>query len=170
VSFRITVLRHDHAIEQVRLDRLADAGTHCIFKPADIDGQKHVGGARCAFRFHALFETAARRNDVDLDAGILGESLEQRLDQFLLAIGIDVDVAILRHGGGGDCDADGSQEGVTHGGGFHGSAPIDKGRGQRRQHATRRAVVARTGVIRAVVATEPGAWRQLKNARDINIL
>ncbi len=55
------------------------------------------------------------RDHIDLDAGVLGEGIEQRLDQLRLAIGVDIDFAGLRESalsdeGGGKID-----EGETRG-------------------------------------------------------
>ncbi len=82
VPFRIAVLRGDDLVQRGGLDRLGDAALHGFFKPPDIDGEQHVRRAVGAFRLDALLEAVARRNDVDLDAGILGEGVKQRLDQF----------------------------------------------------------------------------------------
>ena len=41
----------------------------------------------------------AGRDDVDLDAGVLGEGIEQRLDQLGFAIGVDVDLAVSADAG-----------------------------------------------------------------------
>ena len=95
VAFRIAVLRRHHLVEHVRLDRLRDAGLHRVLEPADVDGEQHVGRAVGALGLDALLEAGACRDDVDLDAGVLGEGIEQRLDQLALAIGVDVDLARL---------------------------------------------------------------------------
>ena len=83
------------------LDRLGDAGAHRLFEPADVDGEQHVGRAVGAFGLDALLEAVGGGDDVDLDAGVLGEGVEQRLDQLGLAIGVDVDLAGLRERGAG---------------------------------------------------------------------
>ena len=92
----IAVLRRHDLVDHHRLDRLGDAGLHGVVEAAEIDRQQHVGGAVGAFRLHALLEPRTRRDDVDLDAGVLGEGVEQRLDQLGFAIGVDVDLAVRR--------------------------------------------------------------------------
>src|SRR6185295_17975749 len=54
-------------------------------------------------RLHALLESRTRRDDIDLDAGILGEGVEQRLDQLGFAIGVDVDFAVGGRRRGSEC-------------------------------------------------------------------
>ena len=51
-----------------------------------------------AFGLDALLEAGARRDHVDLDLGVLGEGIEQRLDQLVLARAVDVDLVGLRGG------------------------------------------------------------------------
>ena len=94
VSIGIAILRRHDLVDHHRLDRLGDAGLHGLVDAADVDRQQHVGGAVGAFRLHALLEARTRRDDVDLDAGVLGEGVEQRLDQLGFAIGVDVDLAV----------------------------------------------------------------------------
>ena len=86
-------LRH-RLLEHCGLDRLRDAGVDRVLQPRDVDGEQHVGRRVRAFGLDALLEPGACRDHVDLDAGVLGEGFEQRLDQFLLAIRIDVDLAL----------------------------------------------------------------------------
>ena len=82
----------DHLVERRGLDRLRDAGIDRFLQPRDVDGEQQVGGRVRAFGLDALLQPRACRDHVDLDAGVLGEGLEQRLDQFLLAIRVDVDL------------------------------------------------------------------------------
>ena len=91
-------LRH-RLLEHGGLDRLRDAGIDRVLQPRHVDGQQHVGRRVRAFGLDALLEAGARRDHVDLDAGVLGEGLEQRLDQLLLAIRIDVDLALWASAG-----------------------------------------------------------------------
>ena len=56
----------------------------------------------------ALGEPALDEDGVRLDAGLLGEGVEERLDQAGLAGRVDVDLAALGEGGGGD---DGEERG-----------------------------------------------------------
>ncbi len=113
VAVRVAKARRDDLVELVGIDRLRDVRLHGIVQAADIDGQQHVGRAVGAFGLDALLEAGARRDDIDLDAGVLGESVDQRLDQFRLAIGVDIDLARLRqHRSAGDGDdADSAQGG-----------------------------------------------------------
>ena len=95
VTVGIAVLRRHDLVERLRLDRLRHAGLHRFVHAADIDRQQHVGRAVGALGLHALLEPGTGRNDVDLDAGIGGEGVEQRLDQLGFAVGIDVDLTVV---------------------------------------------------------------------------
>ena len=82
---------------------------HGGFDPADVDREQHVGRAVGAFGLDALLEPVGRGHDVDLDAGVLGEGVEQRLDQLGFTVGVDVDLALrerltCRHARRGDCE------------------------------------------------------------------
>ena len=86
--------RHD-LIEYVGLDWLRDAGPHGVLDPPDIDGEQYIRGAVGALGLDALFEARACRDDIDLDAGIPAEGIEQRLNELALAVSVDIDVARL---------------------------------------------------------------------------
>ena len=62
---------------------------------ADIDGEQHVGRAVAPLGLDALDQTLLGEDHIDLDAGLVGERLEQRIDQVRLAVGIDIDLASL---------------------------------------------------------------------------
>ena len=94
----IAVLRRHDLVDHDGLDRLGDAGLHGLVHAADVDRQQHVGRAVGALGLHALLEPRTCRDDVDLDAGVLGEGVEQRLDQLGFAVGVDVDFAAVGRG------------------------------------------------------------------------
>jgi len=98
VAFRIAELRGHDLVERGRHDRLGDPGLYCFFEAADIDREQDVGGAVLAFGLDALLQAGARRNDVDLDAGVLGEGVEQRLDQLRFTIAVNIDLALGERG------------------------------------------------------------------------
>jgi hypothetical protein len=79
VALGIAVLRRNELVEHVGLDRLGDAGPNGLLDPGDIDGEQDVCRTVRALGLDALLGAGARRDDVDLDAARLGESVEQRL-------------------------------------------------------------------------------------------
>ncbi len=89
------------------MDRLPDAGILGLHQIADIDGEQHVGRAVPSFRGHALDQTLLGEDHVDLDAGLLGEVFEQRVDEIGLAVGIDIHLAGIGGRGG---EVEGSSE------------------------------------------------------------
>jgi len=98
-------LRSYDLVQQLGLDRLGDSRPHRLLEPSDIDGEQDVRGAVRAFGLDALLEAGACRDNVDFDSGILGERLEQRLNELAFAVGVHVDIARLGDGGpaGNDC-------------------------------------------------------------------
>ena len=80
------------------MDRLADAGIDGLREVANIDGEQHVRRAVSSFGGHALDQAFLGEDHIDLDAGLRGEVLEQRIDQIWLAIGIDIDLAGIFRG------------------------------------------------------------------------
>src|SRR6476469_8625681 len=124
VPLRIAVLRGYDLVQQFGLDRLGDSRPYRLLEPPDIDGEQNIRRAVGAFGLDALLEAGAGRDDVDLDAGILGERVEQRLDQFAFAVGVHVDVARLgkRRAAGDDCAyGDASPRQRAHANEFHGN-------------------------------------------------
>jgi hypothetical protein len=104
VPLGIAILgRHDF-IEHIGFDRLRDAGSHGVLDAPDIDGEQHIRGAVGALGLDALFEARACGDDVDLDAGVPGEGVEQRLDELALAISVDIDIAGLGERGASSSD------------------------------------------------------------------
>ena len=83
------------------MDRLRDAGVGRLGEIADIDGEQDVGWAVAPLGLDALDQPLLGEDHIDLDAGLRGELLEQRIDQVRLAVGIDIDLARL--GGRNDC-------------------------------------------------------------------
>ena len=78
------------------IDVICDMVTSSLIAKADVDGEQEVGGRVRAFGLDALFEPRACRDHVDLDFGVLGEGVEQRLEQLLLARAVNVDLVGLR--------------------------------------------------------------------------
>src|SRR5690554_3353086 len=70
------------------IDRLGDAGFHQIEQIADVDGHQDIGRRLVALGLHTLDQAVLHEYGVDLDAGVFGEFVEQRLDQTWLACGI----------------------------------------------------------------------------------
>ena len=80
-------------------DRLRQARILGFREAARIDSEQQVGGAVLPFGGQPLVEARRCVDHVGLDARLVRERLEQRIDQLRFAIGIDVDLT-LRHGGG----------------------------------------------------------------------
>jgi hypothetical protein len=95
MALRVAILRRHGFVEHVRFDRLGDPRSHRFLDASNVDGEQQIGGAVGAFSLDPLLKPGARGDHVDLDAGVLGESIEQRLDQSALAIRINVDLARL---------------------------------------------------------------------------
>jgi len=87
--------RRDRRIERRRMDRLSDTGISGLREIADIDGEQHIGRAVAPFGLDALDQALLGEDHIDLDAGLLGEFLEQGVDQIRLAVRIDIDLARL---------------------------------------------------------------------------
>ena len=81
------------ASSAVGLDRLGHALVDEIDEVADIDGHQHVGRRVGAFGGDPLRQAVLDEDGVDRDAGLLGEDVDQRLDQAGLAGGVEVDLA-----------------------------------------------------------------------------
>ena len=81
-------------------DRLRDAGVTICSQAGDVDGQHQIGGRAVAFGHQTLGHALVDEGHVDRDAGFGGEGVDQRLDQFGLAVGIDVDLFGQRRQGG----------------------------------------------------------------------
>ena len=91
----------DRGLQRGGIHGLREARILGLGEAAGIDGEEQVGRAVLSFGGEALVETGGGEHDVGLDAGLLGEGLEQRIDQPRLAIGVDVDLALRQRGGGG---------------------------------------------------------------------
>ncbi len=98
--------------EHVALDGLGHARFDRFGEVLHIRGQDHVGRGAPAFREQPLGHPGVEKGDVDLDAGLGGEGVDQRLDQLGLAVGIDVDLGQRRQGGG---EAERGGEGESEG-------------------------------------------------------
>ena len=116
--------RHD-LVEHVGFHRLADAGSHRVLDTPDIDREQHVRRAVGALGLDALLEARACGDDVDLDAGLLGEGVEQRLDELAFAVSVDIDVARLGEGGARSNDRARDRSTTRErANGFHGKSSI----------------------------------------------
>src|SRR5262245_35820094 len=87
------------------MDGLDYAGGGRLGEIANIDGEEDVGRAVASFRLDALDQALFGEDDIDLDAGLLREPIEQGVDQNRLAVGIDIHLGIggaCWHGGEGE--------------------------------------------------------------------
>ena len=63
-----------------------------------IDCKQQIRGAVLPFGGEAFVEPGCCENDIRLDAGLVGECFQQRIDQRRLAVRIDVDLALSDRG------------------------------------------------------------------------
>src|SRR4249920_3539626 len=82
------------------MDHLAYASLLRLHQIADIDGEQEIGGAVAPFRRHALDQALLGEDHIDLDARLLGEFVEERIDEIGLAVGVDVHLGRLASLGG----------------------------------------------------------------------
>jgi len=79
-------------------DRLRDLAFFRLNKASDIDRQKHIRGRVDTLCLNTLHQTFVEKQDVCLDPRFLRKGIKKRLDQFRLAIGIDVNFALCPGG------------------------------------------------------------------------
>ena len=84
---------HD-LLQRARIDGLREARILGLGQAAGIDGEEEIGRAVLALGRQPLVEARGGVDHVGLDARLVGEGLEQRVDQLRLAIGVDVDLAL----------------------------------------------------------------------------
>ena len=107
---RVTVLGGNIGLQDGRVDRLGHARVHHFGQARNIHGQDQIGGRPVAFRHKALDHALVDKGDVHSDAGLGGEGIDQRLDQFRLAVGIDIHLLGQgRKRGTGQCQCKGGQ-------------------------------------------------------------
>ena len=99
----------DRGVERRRLDRLGDAGIGRLREIADIDREQEVGRAVAALGLNALDQALLGIDHIDLDAGLVGELFQQRVDQIRLPVGVDIDLSRLC-GRGQRCDQEGNNK------------------------------------------------------------
>ncbi len=117
------------AFDDLVVQRLRDARVLGCGEARDVDRHDDVDRRVGAFRLDALLQTLVEEQHLRLDAGLRREGVEHRLDQFGLAVGIDVDRAI-RVGGAGK--QRGEREGSRCGIGSYGHRVSPGRRGSRR--------------------------------------
>jgi len=93
---RVAQFGRDVGLQHVGLDGLGHAGIHHLHQAGDVHGQHQIGGRAVALGHQTLGHALVDEGHVHRDAGLGGEGIDQRLDQFRLAVGIDVDL-IRRH-------------------------------------------------------------------------
>src|SRR6516164_10199160 len=71
------------------------ARTASSIRPISTVSEQHIRGAVGALGLDALFETRACGDDIDFDAGVPAEGVEQGLDELALAVSVDINVARL---------------------------------------------------------------------------
>ncbi len=100
----------DVGVQHGRGDGLHHACIDDLREAGDVHGHHQIGGAAVAFRDQAFDKALVDKGHVHVDAGLRGEGVEQGLDQFGLAVGIDVDLGGQRRGCGGKQGQDGAGE------------------------------------------------------------
>ena len=86
------------AFQYTRFRRLEEIGLDQVVKVADVGRQDQVGGAVGAFGLEPFQHAFLQIHHVDLDSGLLGEGVEQRVHEERLAIRIKIDLG--RRGAG----------------------------------------------------------------------
>ena len=79
-----------HRLEEILLEQSV--------KSSDVDGEHRIGGVVLARRLDLLDHALLRVHDVDLDAGLFSECVEQGLDEEGLAIRVEVDFVAAGQG------------------------------------------------------------------------
>src|SRR5690606_24316758 len=105
ISLGIAVLRRAVLLDLRILDRLRDPQLFRIDKAPDVDRQDDVSRRIRAFGRNAVLKALVDEKGLCLDAGFLLESIEERLDEIGLAIGVDVNATIGLSGAGNGCTA-----------------------------------------------------------------
>ena len=99
MALRVTQIRGDRLFQHLGLDRLQHAGFLGTDQPAGIDGDQQIGGAVLALGLDTLDQLVGLGLDqIDLDAGLLGEILVERVVRIVMARGIDIHLGGLRQG------------------------------------------------------------------------
>ena len=106
-AFGMAQVCGDRFIENRRVHGIEKSGLGQRVEPADIDGQHGIGRVVGARRLDLLHHSLLREHDVHLDAGLLRELVEHRLDQEGLAIRVQIDLARRMDGS----DQEGQHEG-----------------------------------------------------------
>ncbi len=75
-------------------NRLRDTALLGLDQTGDIDRQQHIGRRIDAFCLDAFHQSLVEKKNIRLYSRFLGKGVEQRLDQFRLAIGIDINLSL----------------------------------------------------------------------------
>ena len=94
MTFRVPEVRRYQGVEFLRLHHLGQACRLGPVQTSCVGGDQQVGRGVAALALQPLQQGIRLAGDqVDLDAGLLGETIEQGLDQLLLARGVEIDLA-----------------------------------------------------------------------------
>jgi len=88
VALRAAQVRGNRVVEHLRAHRLREPAVDEVEQVADVDRHQHVGRRLRAFRLHTLEQAVLHEYRVDLDAALLRERVDQRLDQLRFAGGV----------------------------------------------------------------------------------
>ena len=102
----------DIGFQHIRLHRLDHAGIHHLHQPRDIDRQHQIGGRAVALGYQPLGHPFVNKGHIHGNAGLGGKGIDQRLQQFGLAVGIDIH--LLRQCGQGGGQKGKSQKRRSH--------------------------------------------------------
>ena len=100
VPFGIAVARRHVRVQPGRFDRLQQPGVLERLQTRETRRQHHIGRGIAAFPLEPLQNAFLGKNDIYMNAGILGETVEKRPHQEFLTIRIDIHFA-NRPGRGG---------------------------------------------------------------------
>jgi hypothetical protein len=91
VAVLVAQVRRHRGRKRFGLYRLRHTLIDGVEQIANIDRHENVGGRIRAFRFYAFGKAVLDEDRIDLDLRVLGESVEQRLDQAGFARRLKID-------------------------------------------------------------------------------
>ena len=100
-------MRWDLAIDRFIFDRLGDAAVFGLCQTCNVDGQDNISRRIGPFGLDTLHKALVEEKNIGLDARFFRKAIQQRLDQFRLTEGVDIDLAV------GECGA-GTQHNCRH--------------------------------------------------------